>query len=228
MKTIRTIEAATHVGQKVRLQGWLHTLRRMGGVNFIILRDGWGTLQAVTEQASALAPLQAAEAGVESIIALEGLVVQSPQAPGGVELHQPQLGLISAVRDSPPVQINKREIKANLPTLLDQAVITNRHPQRRAIFRLAAGVMAGFRATLTAAGFTEVQTPKIVASATESGANVFTLDYFGQRAYLAQSPQFYKQIMVGVFERVFEVGPVFPSRTPRYLPPRKRVCQPGR
>jgi nondiscriminating aspartyl-tRNA synthetase len=105
--------------------------------------------------------------------------------------------------------LHKRTLKENLPVLLDHAVVANRHPTRQAIFRLAAGVMAGFRATLTARHFTEVQTPKIVASATESGANVFELGYFGRSAYLAQSPQFYKQIMVGVFERVFEVGPVF-------------------
>jgi nondiscriminating aspartyl-tRNA synthetase len=88
-------------------------------------------------------------------------------------------------------------------------VVANRHPARRGLFRLAAGVMAAFRGGLTARGFTEIQTPKLVASATESGANVFAVNYFGRTAYLAQSPQFYKQIMVGVFERVFEVGPVF-------------------
>jgi nondiscriminating aspartyl-tRNA synthetase len=88
-------------------------------------------------------------------------------------------------------------------------MVANRHPARRAIFRLSAGISAGFRHTLARQGFTEIQTPKIVAEATESGANVFRLDYFGRSAYLAQSPQFYKQVMVGVFERVYEVGPVF-------------------
>ena len=103
---------------------------------------------------------------------------------------------------------------------LDHAVVGLRHPARRALFRLSAGVMAGFRATLNGVGFTEIQTPKLVASATESGANVFGVDYFGRRAYLAQSPQFYKQIMVGVFERVYEVGPVFraePHDTVRHI-----------
>src|SRR5262249_44105899 len=95
-----------------------------------------------------------------------------------------------------------------------------RHPRRRALFQLAAASLAGFRATLRARGFVEIQTPKIVGGATESGANVFALDYFGRPAYLAQSPQLYKQMMVGVFERVFEVGPVFraePHDTPRHL-----------
>jgi nondiscriminating aspartyl-tRNA synthetase len=118
------------------------------------------------------------------------------------------------------VPLQQKRLKAGLPTLLDHAVIANRHPLRRAVFRLAAGAMAGFRTTLAAEHFTEVQTPKIVASATESGANVFALNYFEGQAYLAQSPQFYKQIMVGVFARVFEVGPVFraePHDTSRHV-----------
>jgi nondiscriminating aspartyl-tRNA synthetase len=104
--------------------------------------------------------------------------------------------------------------------LLDHAVVSNRHVMRRAVLRLSAAIMKGFRTTLNDHGFTEIQTPKIVASATESGANVFKIDYFGRPAYLAQSPQFYKQIMVGVFERVYEVGPVFraePHDSTRHL-----------
>jgi len=207
MERIRTVETGAYVGERVRLHGWLHNLRRLGGVNFVVLRDGWGTIQAVTENEADLEPI--AGLGLETVIALEGEVVKTPQAPGGIELHQPRLHVITPVTETPPIPLNKREIKAGLPTQLDHAVIANRHPTRQAVLRLAAGVMAGFRATLAAAHFTEVQTPKMVASATESGANVFKLDYFGRSAFLAQSPQFYKQIMVGVFERVFEVGPVF-------------------
>lgn len=209
MERILTIEARQHVGKRVRMTGWLHTVRRMGGVNFIILRDGFGTIQAVTEDEADLEPLRADDLGSETVIAIEGLLVNMPQAPGGIELQQPRLEIITPVSEAIPVPINKREIKATLPTLLGHAAVANRHPTRRAIFRLSAGIMAGFRGTLTAHHFTEIQTPKIVASATESGANVFQLDYFGRPAFLAQSPQFYKQMMVGVFERVFEVGPVF-------------------
>src|SRR5690606_34679075 len=189
----------------VCVEGWLHTLRRLGGVNFLILRDGWGTVQIVVEDEDALAPLQAQEAAAESVIQVEGMVVASPPAPGGLEIQQPSLRVVTPVRETPPVLIGKREIKAGLPTLLDHAVVANRHPARRAVFRLAAGVMAAFRAILGQRHFTEIQSPKLVASATESGANVFAVNYFGRTAYLAQSPQFYKQIMVGVFERVFEV-----------------------
>ncbi len=217
---VLTTQVSAHAGQRVRLAGWVHNLRRLGGVDFLILRDGWGTVQAVTENDADLAPLLAAGLGPETVILLEGEVVSEAQAPGGYELHNIRVEVISPVAEELPAPINKRTIKAALPTLLDHAVTANRHPARRAIFRLAAGAMAGFRTTLSLRGFTEVQTPKIVASATESGANVFKLDYFGRPAFLAQSPQFYKQIMVGVFERVYEVGPVFraePHDTTRHI-----------
>lgn len=220
MERARTSDIGAYVGRRVRVQGWLHALRLLGGVSFLVVRDGWGMVQAVTEDAADLAPLDEAGAGLETVLAVEGQVVAMPQAPGGVELHHPVIEVITPVRDEPPVPLSKREMKVALPTLLDHAVVANRHPARRAAFRLAAAAMAGFRATLQAAGFTEIQTPKIVASATESGANVFRLDYFGRDAFLAQSPQFYKQIMVGVFERVYEVGPVFraePHDTARHI-----------
>src|SRR5258708_13853699 len=114
-----------------------------------------------------------------------------PQAPGGIELHDLQVEVIAPVVETPPVSLNKRKITANLSTLLDNAAVTNRHPARRAIFRLGAGVMAGFRSVLLARGFTEIQTPKIVSSATESGANFFKLVYFVRPHYLPQSPHVY-------------------------------------
>ncbi|MCB0161116.1 MAG: hypothetical protein KDD83_23440, partial [Caldilineaceae bacterium] len=184
---IRTTELAAHVGATVRIRGWLHTLRLLGGVNFAVVRDGWGVVQAVTEDEADFAPLTALNLQPETVLALEGTVVANAVAPGGYELHAPRVEVITPVVDALPVLISKREIKAALPNMLDHAVTVNRHPARRAVFRLAAGVMAAFRAHLTARGFTEIQTPKIVASATESGANVFTLDYFGRPAYLAQS-----------------------------------------
>jgi nondiscriminating aspartyl-tRNA synthetase len=195
-------------------------LRRLGGVTFLVIRDGWGQLQAVSESESAIAPLLQAEAGVESVIAIEGTVVRETQAPGGFELHDLTIKVITPVTEVPPVSLNKRKLTANSDTILDHAPVVNRHPIRRAILRLYADMLYGFRNILTSRGFTEIQTPKIVKEATESGANVFQLDYFGRPAYLAQSPQFYKQIMVGIFERVFEVGPVFraePHDSTRHL-----------
>jgi nondiscriminating aspartyl-tRNA synthetase len=220
MERIRTIEVVAHAGERVHVAGWLHSLRQMGGITFLVLRDGWGQIQAVAESMPEIAPLKECNYGVESVIAIEGLVVQEVQAPGGVELHGLTIEVITGVQEPPPFPINKQKITASMSTLLDHAAISNRHLQRRAILRLSAGIMAGFRALLSRRGFTEIQTPKLVASATESGANVFQVDYFGRSAYLAQSPQFYKQMLVGVFERVFEVGPVFraePHDSTRHL-----------
>jgi nondiscriminating aspartyl-tRNA synthetase len=209
MERIRTADIGAHEGQRVRVAGWLHALRRLGGVSFAVIRDGWGMVQAVTESDDDLAPLLAEGLREETVLAVEGWVVRMPAAIGGYELHDPSLEVLSPVREALDVPLNKRDLGTSLPHLLDHATVLNRHPARRALFRLQATAMAGFRQTLGELGFTEIQTPKIVASATESGANVFRIDYFGQPAYLAQSPQFYKQIMVGVLERVFEVGPVF-------------------
>jgi nondiscriminating aspartyl-tRNA synthetase len=217
---IRTTELPSLVGKQVELAGWLHTVRRLGGVTFLVLRDGWGTAQIVSERPEEMAHLVGGDVQPESVLCVRGMVVASPQAPGGVELHAPQIEVLEAVAEPLPVVIGKKEIKAGLVTQLDHAVFVNRHPARRAVYRLAAGAMAAFREHLAGRGFTEIQSPKLVASATESGANVFAVDYFGQTAYLAQSPQFYKQIMVGVFERVYEVGPVFraePHDTTRHV-----------
>jgi nondiscriminating aspartyl-tRNA synthetase len=217
---IRTTELRAHAGECVTLAGWLHALRRLGGVNFLILRDGWGLAQVVVEDEAALRPLVETGAQPESIIRVRGAVVEAAQAPGGVELREPEIELLTAVSEPAPLILGKRELKAALPALLEHAPVGNRHPARRAVFRLASAAMTLYRSALLVRGFTEIQTPKIVASATESGANVFAIDYMGRPAYLAQSPQFYKQMMVGVFERVFEVGPVFraePHDTTRHL-----------
>lgn len=218
MERIYTSEVNAHAGQQVRLAGWLHALRRLGGINFLILRDVRGSVQVVIDTAEELAELEGLLP--ETVLAVTGDAVVEPQAPGGVELRNPQFEILSPVREALPFPLNKPQVKASLPVFLDHAVVGLRHGQKRALFRLSAGVMAGFRATLTGLGFTEIQTPKLVEAATEGGANVFGVKYFEGQAYLAQSPQFYKQIMVGVFERVFEVGPVFraePHDTIRHI-----------
>lgn len=215
MNRILSRELAAHVGERVEVMGWLHQLRRLGSINFLIVRDRAGMTQVVLEDTRALA-----HALPESVLRVEGRVVAESQAPGGYELHDAQVEVLVAVSEALPFPINKPVLNVSLDTFLDHAIIGLRHLQRRALFRLAAGVMAGFRATLTEWGFTEIQTPKLVSAATEGGANVFRVDYFGRPAYLAQSPQFYKQMMVTVFERVFEVGPVFraePHDTTRHI-----------
>ena len=215
MQRIRTSEAPTLVGATINLCGWVHAVRRLGSVSFLILRDGWGLFQIVVEHQPGMPELP----GPECIISVRGRVAANPTAPGGAELHAPEITLLSEA-EAPAISLGKRHLACGVPTLLDQAVVLNRHPERRALLRLASVAMQAFRAALTERHFTEIQTPKLVGSATEGGSEVFTVDYFGQPAFLAQSPQFYKQIMVGVFERVFEVGPVFraePHDTVRHL-----------
>jgi nondiscriminating aspartyl-tRNA synthetase len=218
MQRVWTTELGQHAGANVRLAGWLHRLRQLKDVSFLVLRDAKGLAQIVIENPALAERL--AELPNESVIEIEGLAVAEPQAPGGVEIHQPIVEVLAPGAEPPPLDLYRPTLKAQLPTILDHAPVALRHPRQRALFRLAAASMAGFRATLAARDFVEIQTPKIVGAATEGGANVFAIDYFGRPAYLSQSPQLYKQIMVGVFERVFEVGPAFraePHDTPRHI-----------
>ncbi len=212
MERILTTELSGHPGARVRLQGWLHHQRRLSRVTFLVLRDRAGLAQIVLDEPLELLP--------ETVLEVEGDAVASEQAPGGVEVHRPEIRVLAEPAEAPPVELRRPELKESLPTLLDYAPVAWRHPGEREKLRLAARSVAGFRTALDRLGFTEIHTPKIVASATEGGANVFAVDYFGRRAYLAQSPQFYKQTMVGVFERVYETGPVFraePHETSRHL-----------
>ncbi|HEY3058561.1 MAG TPA: aspartate--tRNA(Asn) ligase [Chloroflexota bacterium] len=218
MARIWSSELAQHVGEWVRLSGWLHRFRQLSEVSFLILRDAHGLAQVVIEDAAQIATL--ADLPNETVLHVDGLVVAVAQAPGGVELHDPSMAVISTPHEPPPFDLYRPTIKALLPTILDHAPLSLRHLRRRAYFRLMAASAEGYRAALRQAHFVEIFTPKLVESATEGGANVFKLDYFGRPAFLAQSPQFYKQVMVGVFERVFETGPVFraePHDTPRHL-----------
>jgi nondiscriminating aspartyl-tRNA synthetase len=217
VERIWSSEIGAHVGERVRLAGWLHRLRQLSNLSFLILRDAQGLAQIVVEAPALIERLGVLHA--ETVLSIEGRAVAEPQAPGGVEIHQPSVEVLSEAVAPPPFDMFRPSLKAQLPTILDHAPLALRHPRQRALFKLASASMAGFRAALTARDFVEIQTPKIVGAATEGGANVFRLDYFGRPAYLSQSPQLYKQIMVGVFERVFEVGPAFraePHDTPRH------------
>ncbi|MFD0559973.1 nondiscriminating aspartyl-tRNA synthetase [Stackebrandtia endophytica] len=208
-------ELAAQVGRRVRIAGWLHRRRQLKSVAFAIVRDRAGLAQVVLRDGRELL----AELPEETVIEVTGTVTANEVAPGGVELTEPEVVVLGSA-EAPPFDLYRPRLNATLPTVLDNAAVSLRHPARKAAFEIAAAAVAGFRRHLTGDGFTEVHTPKIVGSATESGANVFRLDYFGRRGYLAQSPQFYKQTLVGVFERVFEVGPVFraePHDTVRHL-----------
>jgi nondiscriminating aspartyl-tRNA synthetase len=214
MQRILSTELTAHVGEKVTVAGWVHRRRLLKSVAFLIVRDAAGLTQVVTT------PDGLPAAGEESVVEVTGTVTANAAAPAGVELTAPDVRVLSAVTVPLPLELHRPELTATMPTQLDHAALALRHPARARALRVAAAATAGFRAALEARRFVEIHTPKIVASATESGANVFRLDYFGRPGYLAQSPQFYKQLMVGVFERVYEVGPVFraePHDTARHL-----------
>ena len=204
-------------GSKVRLQGWVHRRRELAALTFLVVRDRTGLAQVVVKPGPEGMPDVPPE---ETTVEVTGVATANPQAPGGIEITGPVITPLTEPAATPPVELWRPAMNVGLPTLLDHAPVTWRHPAQRAKWELAAASLRGFRSTLDAAGYTEIQTPKFVASATESGATVFEVDYFGRPAYLAQSPQFYKQQMVGVFERVYEVGPVFraePHDTVRHL-----------
>jgi nondiscriminating aspartyl-tRNA synthetase len=208
MERILSTELAAHAGEEVVLQGWLHRQRRLANVSFVVLRDRAGLAQIVLEEPAELLP--------ETVLEVRGRVVTEPQ----VELHDAQLSVLAEPAEHPPLELHRPEPKESLPVRLDLAPLALRHPAVRERFRVAARAVHAFRESLDARGFTEIQTPKLVATATEGGANLFRVDYFGGDAFLAQSPQFFKQTMVGVFERVYEVGPVFraePHETGRHL-----------
>ncbi len=219
---ILAADVPSHVGERVMIAGWLHRRRELKSVTFLVIRDRSGLAQVVLrDPATATALPEAATAlPEETVITVEGLATASSQAPGGAELTDPVITALSEPAAPPPFDLYRPAITASLPAILDHAPTTLRHPRLRAGFEISAASVAGFRRALDDMGFTEVHTPKIVGSATESGATTFGIDYFGQPAYLAQSPQFYKQALVGVFERVYEVGPVFraePHDTARHL-----------
>lgn len=218
MQRIHVHELPEHEGERVRVAGWLQHQRRLSRLTFLLLRDRTGIVQVIVETPELVAELGALQQ--ESVLEIEASVVATAQAPGGVELHEPTVRVLSPAAAAPPIDLRLPVLKEQLPKQLDHAAVALRHPGKRATFELAAASVAGYRAALDELGFTEIQTPKIVGSATESGANVFGIDYFGRPAFLAQSPQFFKQTMVGVFERVYETGPVFraePHDTPRHL-----------
>jgi nondiscriminating aspartyl-tRNA synthetase len=210
-------DLSAHVGTEVTVAGWLHRRRQLKSVSFAILRDRTGLVQVVLTGPDAD---QLADLTEETVLQVTGIVTANRQAPDGVEITAPVLTTLSESARPAPFDLYRPNVPAGLSVVLDHAGVALRHPMLRAPFEISAAAVRGFRAHLDGEGFTEIHTPKIVGTVTESGANVFALDYFGRPAYLAQSPQFYKQTMVGVFERVYEVGPVFraePHDTARHL-----------
>jgi nondiscriminating aspartyl-tRNA synthetase len=193
--------------KEVRMEGTVHTVRDMGDVAFIILRRAEGLIQCVYEEGKVSVPLT--EIREECAVRIRGCVRKEERAPHGFEIRLSEVVIISSPAEPLPIPISKWKMNASLETRLSLRPISLRNIKERAKFKIQEGLVRGFREYLLTQGFTEIHTPKIVSRGAEGGANVFRLEYFGKHAELAQSPQFYKQMMVGVFDRVFETAPVF-------------------
>jgi nondiscriminating aspartyl-tRNA synthetase len=206
------------VGKSATIQGWLHKKRLLGGLNFITIRDRRGLVQTLVEDKQQLDKLRGLQIG--TVVTVTGQVIADERAPGGVELHDVKFDVITPVTAEPSIEVDKPIDHKNLDTLFENRVLNARNLQEQKIFRIRAAITQYFREYLTDHEFVEIDTPKLLAEATEGGAEVFQVDYFGRTAVLAQSPQFYKQIMVGAFERVFEINHSYraePSATTRHL-----------
>lgn len=195
-------ELVKYIGEIVQIHGSIYKIRKMKGFSFVLLRTSRDVLQCIAEEDVVL-PVE------ESSVRLTAEVVEEPRSRRGFELHIKEITVLSTPTESVPIVINQKLVDTSIENLLDYRPITLRNEKQRAIFRLQAGICRGFREFLNREHFTEIHTPKIVQAGAEGGANIFKLEYFGQQAYLAQSPQFYKQMMVGVMERVYEIAPVF-------------------
>ena len=204
MEVLATKFDAAVVGRNnraVTLHGMVHALRDLGGVTFLTLRTREGLIQCVC-------PRRPEGVREECAVSVSGLLRPEPRAPGGAELAEARFTVLSRPAAPPPVPLSKKS-PLSLDTELSLRPVTLRAPRARAVFRIQAAVCRAFREFLQGEGFTEIHTPKLGRAGAEGGSSQFRLDYFGRKAVLAQSPQLYKQAMVGVFERVYEIGPVF-------------------
>src|SRR3989344_2036952 len=211
-------ETIKYINKKVKVQGWVSTRRDHGKIVFLDLRDRTGILQIVC------APDLVKEINQEWILEIEGVIRERPEKMVNPEIETGKIELnastVKILAETDPLPFDLRDLKLTLPVLLDYRPITLKNDKIRAIFKIEEGVVDSFRRTLKGLGFTEFQSPIIVPANAEGGAEVFHIDYYKYDAYLAQSPQFYKQIMAGAFERVFTVTKVFraePSVTTRHL-----------
>jgi len=223
MKKTWISETPQLIGKTVELYGWAHTIRDHKKVVFIDLRDVTGIIQMVGVDDIGR---KMAEASPESVLKVKGLIKERPSnmvnekiATGTVEFEVEDVTILSSAEQL-PFEINKEDLDVTLPILLDYRALTLRNPKVRQIFKLQEKIIDAFREACKSKDFTEFQAPILIPETAEGGAEVFEVKYFDHKAYLSQSPQFYKQIMVGVFERVFTVNKTLraePSVTTRHL-----------
>ncbi len=204
---ISELLAGDLTGETVRVNGAVHAIRDMGEVAFVILRKREGLLQCVYEEEKTNFDLKDLKEG--ATVEVKGVVSKEDRAPNGIEIRLSEIQVLSEPVEPMPLAIFKWKLNTSLEANLNYRAISLRNVRERAKFRIQEGIVRGFRDFLYKEGFTEIHTPKLGAKSAEGGANLFKLEYFHRPAILQQSPQFYKQMMVGVFDRVFETAPVF-------------------
>ena len=204
---IREVLEGEYEGKEIRMNGTVHTIRHMGEVAFVILRKSRGLVQCVYE--AGITDFDIRELKEESAVEVMGVVKAEERAPQGFEIRLKEIRVLSRPAEPLPLAVSKWKLNTSLETKLSLRPISLRNVRERAKFKIQEGIVRGFRDYLLSRDFTEIRTPKIVARGAEGGSNVFKLEYFNKKAELGQSPQFYKQTMVGVYDRVFEAAPVF-------------------
>lgn len=204
---ISEILAGDFEGKTVKVNGAVHTIRDMGEVAFVVLRKREGLLQCVFEEGKTKFDLK--DLKEAATVEVEGAVKSEDRAPNGFEIRLDSIRVLSEPVAPMPLAISKWKLNTSLEAKLNYRSISLRNIRERAKFRIQEGLTRAFRDFLYSQEFTEIHTPKIGAKSAEGGANLFKLEYFHRPAVLQQSPQFYKQMMVGVFDRVFETAPVF-------------------
>ena len=205
--SLAQLKEPERLGQTVQVQGAVHALRDMGNVAFVVLRRRDGLVQCVYEEGVTKFNLK--DIREAATVEVTGKLEASEKAPGGVEIRLLDVRVLSMPEAPLPLAISKWKLNTSLEARLNYRSISLRNIRERAKFKVQEGLVRGFREFLYQQGFTEIHTPKIGAKGAEGGSNLFRLDYFHRPAVLEQSPQLYKQMMVGVFDRVFETGPVF-------------------
>lgn len=204
---IREVLEGEYEGKEIRMNGAVHTIRHMGEVAFVILRKSRGLVQCVYE--AGITDFDIRELKEESAVEVMGVVKAEERAPQGFEIRLKEIRVLSRPAEPLPLAVSKWKLNTSLETKLSLRPISLRNVRERAKFKIQEGIVRGFRDYLLSRDFTEIRTPKIVDRGAEGGSNVFKLEYFNKKAELGQSPQFYKQTMVGVYDRVFEAAPVF-------------------
>jgi aspartyl-tRNA synthetase len=210
MKRTKINELKEKVGKKVLIKGFIHEIRNQSKVKFVLLRDNSGIIQTVTTPDKKEVFENIAKIPQESVISIEGIVKSEKQAPSGIEIQVEKYETLSKADADLPIPVVEKGEPPALPIRLDYRWIDLRKPRNLLIFKIWTDMEAAMREYWLSHGFIQIHSPKFVAGATESGAELFNVEYFGKKASLAQSPQFYKQMaMASGFERVFEIGPVF-------------------